>query len=152
RRIADVDAEGESPYLERMICAWEDGRSAYLVTPHHAGGDLLRYIKEAGAVGYALLRTWAAEIACGLVSLQDLGIVHGAVRPSAVMIRAGGHIVLGGFENASHLTNVSTAVSDRGISKEWYHAPELLLGWEVGLEVDWWGYGIVLAWMACGQV
>jgi len=35
---------------------------------------------------------------------------------------------------------------------EWTQAPEELLGWEHGREVDWWAYGIVVGWMLSGQV
>ena len=41
---------------------------------------------------------------------------------------------------------------DRETGGEWHHAPEALLGWETGPEADWWAYGIVLSWMALGQV
>lgn len=62
RAVSEVDAEDESPYLERLIHAWEDDRAAYLVTPHHHGGNLLQYIQGQGPVSRQLLRTWGAEL------------------------------------------------------------------------------------------
>ncbi|VDB99272.1 unnamed protein product [Peniophora sp. CBMAI 1063] len=151
RAISEVDAEDESPYLDRLIYAWEDDKSAYLVTPYHHGGTLLQYIQNQGPVTRQLLRTWGAELACGLISLHDLGVIHGAVRPSVVQLRANGHLILGGFENAMHFMRAAPRPVDRETAGEWHHAPEALLGWETGPEADWWAYGIVLSWMALGQ-
>ena len=62
RAISEMDADDESPYLDRLIHAWEDDKSAYLVTPYHHGGNLLQYIQGQGPVPRQLLRTWGAEL------------------------------------------------------------------------------------------
>ena len=74
------------------------------------------------------------------------------MRPSAIQLRANGHIILTGFENAMHFMQAVPRPLDRETGGEWHHAPEALLGWETGPEADWWAYGIVLSWMALGQV
>lgn len=107
----------------------------------------------------------------GIASLHKLGIVHRSLRPSHIFINSEGHAVIGGFERSVILTqqeleaksrstwrNSVISVVDNGRSpedeseREWEESPEMLLGWEHGVEVDWWAYGVVLGWLASGQV
>lgn len=110
----------------------------------------------------------------GIASLHKLGVVHRSLRPSHIFINSEGHAVIGGFERSVILTqeqldaksaqsrsawrNSVISVVDNGRSledeseREWEESPEMLLGWEHGVEVDWWAYGVVLGWLASGQV
>jgi hypothetical protein len=40
----------------------------------------------------------------------------------------------------------------RASEREWCEAPEMLFGWEIGLEVDCWAFGVILVWMITGKV
>lgn len=107
----------------------------------------------------------------GIASLHKLGVVHRSLRPSHIFINSEGHAVIGGFERSVILTqqeleaksrstwrNSVISIVDNGRSpeeeseREWEESPEMLLGWEHGVEVDWWAYGVVLGWLASGQV
>lgn len=110
----------------------------------------------------------------GIASLHKLGVVHRSLRPSHIFINSDGHAVIGGFERSIILAqqqletrpaqtrsaqrnSVISVVDDERSpededEREWEESPEMLLGWEHGAEVDWWAYGIVLGWLACGQV
>ncbi|KAI0044888.1 hypothetical protein FA95DRAFT_1561726 [Auriscalpium vulgare] len=92
-----------------------------------------------------------------------MGIIHSAIKPSNILLRASGHVMISGFAHASlaHADPDDTALDltltgglrvDTPATKEWHEAPEVLLGWKIGFEVDVWGYGIVLGWMALGRV
>jgi serine/threonine protein kinase len=71
RAIVSTEPEDDSPYLEQMICAWENERAAYLVTPYHPGGNLLHYIKTMGSLSKDLLKLWASELVGILFSNGD---------------------------------------------------------------------------------
>ncbi|KAI0312880.1 kinase-like domain-containing protein [Amylostereum chailletii] len=151
RQITSVRLEDQNLYLQRMCRSWEEESKFYLVTQHCEGGNLLRHIQAHGALNQESMKTWACEIASGLAALHNLKIVHCALRPSIVLISASGHVLISGFENSVRIQEDRPRLLEQQRKSEWFHAPELLLGWEVGFEVDWWAYGIIVGWMACGQ-
>ncbi|KAI0312882.1 kinase-like domain-containing protein, partial [Amylostereum chailletii] len=151
RHIASVRLEDQNVYLQTMCRSWEEETKFYLVTEHCEGGNLLRHVQSHGVLDPESMKTWASEIASGLGALHDLQIVHCALRPSIVLVRANGHVLISGFEHSARIQEDRPRLLEQERKSEWFHAPELLLGWEVGFEVDWWAYGIIVGWMACGQ-
>ncbi|ETW87744.1 hypothetical protein HETIRDRAFT_306379 [Heterobasidion irregulare TC 32-1] len=81
----------------------------------------------------------------------DPGSTTGAVprggRRDSVVLPAGDVALLGLGLDAVEREAPSRDEGER----EWEEAPEVLLGWAHGLEVDWWAYGVVVGWMAWGQ-
>ena len=71
-----------------------------------------------------------------------------------------GHVCISGFEHATVIAtrqNVPPSIEERqrgllASAREWCEAPEMLFGWEIGLEVDCWAFGIILVWMITGKV
>lgn len=86
--------------------------------------------------------------------------MHSNIRPTTILFRVNGHICISGFEHAVVLAtrpNVPPSIEERqrGMlvsTREWCEAPEMLFGWEIGLEVDCWAFGTVLIWMITGKV
>ncbi|KAI0063261.1 kinase-like protein [Artomyces pyxidatus] len=151
----------KNPYVEKMRRTWEDGPALYMVLDFHEGGSLLGYIDAQGPVGIQKTERWACETASGITFLHELGIIHSALRPSVIHLRANGHVVIGGFQysilrstSSNECPEAMEAIASANDPdpREWQEAPEILLDWEIGFEVDVWSFGIVLGWMVCGRV
>jgi serine/threonine protein kinase len=92
--------------------------------------------------------------------IHSAGIIHSNLRPSTVLFRVNGHVCLSGFEHSIVIAtrqNVPPSINERqhGVlasEREWCEAPEMLFGWEIGLEVDCWAFGVILVWMITGKV
>lgn len=150
---------GENPYVQRASRFWDDHQRLYIVLEHCGGGNLMSLIQVEGPVDSTRMKRWACEIASGIGFIHHAGIIHSDIRPSTVLFRVNGHVCISGFEHAiviatRHNAAPSIEERQRGLlasAREWCEAPEMLLGWEIGLEVDCWAFGIILVWMITGK-
>ncbi|KAI0005323.1 kinase-like domain-containing protein [Russula compacta] len=157
--VLSARSSGENPYVQRASRFWDDGQTLFIVLEHCGGGDLMRLIQAEGPVDSARMKRWACEITSGISFIHSAGIIHSNIRPSTVLFRVNGHVCLSGFEHAIVIAtspDVPPCIEERqhgllASSREWCEAPEMLFGWEIGLEVDCWAFGILLIWMITGK-
>ena len=169
---------GGNPYVQRASRFWDDGQRLYIVLEHCGGGNLMSLIQVEGPVDSTRMKRWTCEIvsftkllsplrsltesrqASGIGFIHRAGIIHSDIRPSTVLFRVNGHVCISGFEHAIVIAtrqNAPPSIEERqrgllASAREWCEAPEMLLGWEIGLEVDLWAFGIILVWMITGKV
>ncbi|KAA1468322.1 hypothetical protein DENSPDRAFT_878016 [Dentipellis sp. KUC8613] len=149
------EAGALSLYVQRVQRLWDDvdAQATYIMCEYCEDGSLMDAVQKDGRIEAGQAKRWACELASGIGLLHELGIVHRSLKPEHILVHAHGHVVIANFERAIVLSGNAT-VTNKEVAddeNEWDSAPEMLLGWEFGIEVDWWAFGVVLGWMTCGQ-
>ncbi|THV01304.1 hypothetical protein K435DRAFT_836920 [Dendrothele bispora CBS 962.96] len=158
--ILEMLSDHGTPFVPQIHWQVFDEEGIVLVMDYHLGGSLLYYVLQEGPLDSGDLLFYASEIAEALFVLHSVGIQHRDLSPGNVMIGAGGHIVLTGFEYArSSLQKHSSIIpikDDASLKpiptrEHEYRAPEILLGWTEDEAVDSWSFGCLLYFLAAGK-
>jgi serine/threonine-protein kinase len=141
---------------EGVVQLYEYVRNAehvYLVLEDAGGHGLDAVLERAPALEPLSAVAIALELARALGNAHALGVVHRSLRPGAVVLTAGGRVVVGDFSGAqqARLPTLPEAFEvDAALAAPDYLAPEQILGEEVGAETDVFALGIVLHEMVAG--
>ncbi|KAJ2802037.1 hypothetical protein H4R20_003432 [Coemansia guatemalensis] len=124
-RERDMLESIDHPFIAGLRFSFQDTYGIYMATDLMSGGNL-RDLTNIRRFSEAVVRFWAAELACALHYLHnELGIIHNAVRLENILIDNVGHVALTNFKSAVRLTERSTKAGCTS-------------------SVDWWGLGIVM--------
>ena len=138
RLVSELDSRHVVPILE----VGEAGGLPYLVMPLYRESLALR-LRSAGRLGLDETVDLAAELGRGLDVLHDHGILHRDVKPSNVLIDAGGSAALADFGLARDAD--STRITQgQLIGTPHYLAPELIEGAEASRASDLYALGCLL--------
>lgn len=154
RIMQEITTQSSGNFATRLLASFQDKSNLYLVMryyPLDLWGLLCRM-----PVDFTLevIQFYAAELILGIEQLHSLGIIHGDLKASNVLVTPTGHLALTDF-NLSFQVDPGNqeALRDaqmRGymVGTIGYLAPELLKWSENGVDytgqVDLWAYGIIL--------
>uniref|UniRef100_A0A4W5NVH0 Citron Rho-interacting kinase n=1 Tax=Hucho hucho TaxID=62062 RepID=A0A4W5NVH0_9TELE len=140
-----------SPWIPRLLYAFQDQDNVYLVMDYLPGGDLMalmnRYEEQ---FDEAMAQFYLAELVEAIHAVHQMGFVHRDVKPENVLIDRTGHIKLADFGSAAKLTaNKKVLTPSAPVGTQDYLSPEVLGAMNggsqcsYGLECDWWSLGII---------
>ncbi|XP_036806101.1 citron rho-interacting kinase isoform X3 [Oncorhynchus mykiss] len=140
-----------SPWIPRLLYAFQDQDNVYLAMDYLPGGDLMalmnRYEEQ---FDEAMAQFYLAELVEAIHAVHQMGFVHRDVKPENVLIDRTGHIKLADFGSAAKLTANKKVFTPRAsVGTQDYLSPEVLGAMNggsqcsYGLECDWWSLGII---------
>ncbi len=133
----------------------EDGR-LFIAMEHLEGRTLSDVMKQAGALEIARALHLALQMAEGLGTVHDAGIVHTAIHPQNFMVLGEGEALkIIGFERArlKSVGPMDPLLDTQGIPRApEYLAPEQIEGGEISPQTDIYALGVVLYQMLTGVV
>lgn len=136
-----------------LVDADPHGTVPWLATEYVPGPTLVARVRDLGGpLGTPALRTLAHALAGALDEIHRAGLVHGDLRPSNVLLAAGGpRVVDFGMAGSAELSAGAGGPGHEGRSG--YTAPELLAGpgGDVRPPADVFSLGAVLAFAAAGR-
>jgi len=94
RQEAQLGARLDHPHVIRIYDFEEAEGRLCLVMEYAAGGSLAKRLKDTGPLPVADAVRLTLEAAAGLEALHGLGAVHRDVKPSNLLLDAGGHLKL----------------------------------------------------------
>lgn len=164
----------DHPFCVRLVFAFQDDKSLYLVMNYVSGGNLYNRLKTLKKFPEEQIQFYAAEIAAALEYLHQAMILYRDLKLENVMIGMDGHVQLTDFglaklfglpaalkklETASVLQGADERrnLNDKNCRTQTicgtaeYFAPEMVNQTEYGVAVDWWTYGILVFEMLNGK-
>jgi len=131
-------AEAEHRNVARIEGTGECGGIAWIATEYVQGTDLARLMAGRGALHAEAAVGYATQAAEGLAAAHAAGVLHGALRPSKVLVTPDGRVVL-----------VDFGVPRRSSTE--YLSPEQVEQGKVDARTDVWALGCVLFEMLAGE-
>ncbi|GAA5915785.1 hypothetical protein JCM8208_003885 [Rhodotorula glutinis] len=101
----DILASTSSPWLVRLLYAFQDPEHVFLAMDFIAGGDFRTLLNNSGVLKEEHARFYIAEMFCAVAELHKLGYIHRDLKPENFLIDPTGHIKLTDFGLAAGALN-----------------------------------------------
>jgi serine/threonine-protein kinase len=151
-REARALAQVNSPHVVVVYDAGEDDDRPYLVMELVEGTTLEQELKRAGRLEPARAVAIATDIASGLASAHEQGIVHRDVKPSNVFLTPSDAAKIGDFGIARlERPDATLTLTGQTFGSPPYVAPEQATGGTVDARADLYSLGCVLFQMLVGR-
>ncbi|XP_072958121.1 mitogen-activated protein kinase kinase 10 [Typha angustifolia] len=94
---ADLLPRLSSPFVVRCHAVIAGDRRLGLLLEYMAGGSLLDVLRRRGRLPEALIAAVARHVLLGLEYLHDVGVVHGDIKPSNLLVSRHGEVKIADF-------------------------------------------------------
>ncbi|GAA5841991.1 hypothetical protein JCM9279_002747 [Rhodotorula babjevae] len=101
----DILASTSSPWLVRLLYAFQDPEHVFLAMDFIAGGDFRTLLNNSGVLKEEHARFYISEMFCAVAELHKLGYIHRDLKPENFLIDTTGHIKLTDFGLAAGALN-----------------------------------------------
>ncbi|GAA6011222.1 hypothetical protein JCM11491_006763 [Sporobolomyces phaffii] len=101
----DILASTSSPWLVRLLYAFQDPLHVFLAMDFIAGGDFRTLLNNSGVLKEEHARFYISEMFCAVNELHKLGYIHRDLKPENFLIDPSGHIKLTDFGLAAGALN-----------------------------------------------
>ena len=148
-REASILVQLDHPGIVRVLDAFEAHGTFFIVMPWLAGDTLRALVDAAFPFAAEQIVAMAEEALDALVALHAAGLVHRDVKPSNILIRPSGRLVLIDFGIACQ--QGVPAMARRFVGSPSYSSPEQILGRAVDGRSDVYSLGCTLYELVYGQ-
>jgi len=138
------------PFIMKLFFAFQTEDKLYLVLEFVNGGELYFHLQLDGNFGTDRTRFYSAEIVLALEYLHKSGIIYRDLKPENVLIDGDGHIKITDFGLSKEGLIGFNSRTNTFCGTPEYLAPEVLLGKEYSLAVDYWSLGTLMYEMLTG--
>jgi eukaryotic-like serine/threonine-protein kinase len=122
-----------------------EGDRAYFTMEYVRGQTFLQYVRPSAGINQQRLSNGLSQLATGLTVLHKAGKVHGAIKPSNVLVTPEERVVLLDFGLATETETSETGTSiDVDEKTSGYLSPEQALGMPSTAASDWYSVGVML--------
>ena len=159
--VARVALRLNHPALCAIYEVAEDQGQIYIAMEYVTGEPLKQLLGREGMAKETVL-LYGAQLVAALEHAHERGIIHGDIRSSNVMVKAGGAVKLldpvlsftipGKTPSESHASSDQLREAGRARGRLSYSAPELLGGEHFSVQTDIWALGVLLYEMAAGTL
>jgi len=121
-----------------------DGALHYISMEYVDGVTIKDLLRESGGLPVDVALDIASQIAAGLASIHDVGIMHRDVKPANLMRTRTGLIKLMDFGIAKQIGGVTLTAAGQAVGTPEYMSPEQVTGQKLDLRTDLYTTGIVV--------
>ncbi|KAI7883023.1 Pkinase-domain-containing protein [Lichtheimia hyalospora FSU 10163] len=136
------------PFIVQLYYAFQTSDELHMILEYAMGGELFRYLDQAGTFTESMASFYAAELVLALSHLHSLGIIYRDLKPENCLLDKSGHILLTDFGLSKTSLDGKTNTICGTVE---YMAPEVLAGLKYDYTVDWWSLGILIYDMLTGS-
>lgn len=139
------------PFIISLKCSFQTEHNLCHVMEFANGGDLFYHLKNARFFTEERSRYYGAEIVDAIDYLHKFGVIYRDLKLENLLLDKDGHIKLADFGLCKEdIAYGETTHTFCGTPE--YIAPEIIEDKDYGFAVDWWGVGIIIYEMLCGQL
>ena len=138
--------EFQNPFIVKLNHIFESSGKLCFVLDFMQGGSLAFHLHKCKRFKTSVAVFFAAEVVIGLEILHSREFIYRDLKPENILLDINGHIKLADF----NLATTVEEMSDRVCGSPEYAAPEVLNRETQGIEVDFWGLGVLLYHMIQG--
>ncbi|KAF3901545.1 Phototropin-1 [Orbilia brochopaga] len=109
----DILTAANSPWLVKLLYAFQDDLNIYLAMEYVAGGDFRTLLNNTGILHNKHARFYIAEMFACVDALHQLGYIHRDLKPENFLIDASGHVKLTDFGLSAGILSPSKLESMR---------------------------------------
>jgi len=133
------------PSILKLHYCFQTETKLYMVLDLITGGDLFYNLKkvENNRFSPGRVQFYIAQLVLLLEYLQSKSVLYRDIKPENLLIKKNGYLVLCDFGLAKEGMNKNARTRTFCGTSE-YYAPEILLGKEYGIAVDWWQLGTLM--------
>ena len=131
------------PNLSTRYELLNDGGRWFFTMELVEGKDFLGHVRPQGVLDEPRLRAALSQLAEGVATLHEAGMVHRDIKPPNVLVDGAGRVVLLDFGLVDDLDPRASMEQDRAGTPK-YMSPEQHLGERAGPPSDWFTVGLVL--------
>ena len=142
-----VLVEFQNPFIIKLHHIFESFGKLCFVLDFMQGGSLGFHLKKYIKFKPSAATFFAAEVLLALEILHKREFIYRDLKPENILIDMDGHIKLADF----NLSTTTENLSDRICGTPEYAAPEVINGDVQGIEVDFWGLGVLIFHMIQGN-
>lgn len=140
------------PNVVSVYDVCEDNGINYMVMEYVDGKSLMAYIKEHKKLAWQEACDYAMQIAQGIQSAHDKGIIHRDIKPQNILIAPGGVLKVADFGIAKAIETDKTIGNGTALGSVHYISPEQARGGYTDFRSDIYSLGVVLYEMLAGKV
>ncbi|KAI9095122.1 serine/threonine protein kinase, AGC family [Phlyctochytrium arcticum] len=93
----DILTRTDSPWLVKLLYAFQDYDNVYLAMEYVPGGDMRTLLNNSGVLKEPHAQFYVAEMCLAVSELHRLGYIHRDLKPENFLVDAGGHLKLTDF-------------------------------------------------------
>lgn len=101
----DILTAVKTPWLVRLLYAFQDQEHVYLAMEYVPGGDFRTLLNNSGVLKEEHARFYAAEMFAAVNELHKLGYIHRDLKPENFLVDGTGHVKLTDFGLATGALN-----------------------------------------------
>ncbi|KAG1663103.1 hypothetical protein FOA52_010506 [Chlamydomonas sp. UWO 241] len=146
RRILGLASE--SPFCVKLVAAYQDARSLYLLQEWVPGGELFHHLDVEGSFNEHTAVFYAANVVLAFEFLHGQGVIYRDLKPENLLLDARGYLKMADFGFAKAIGDGKTYTI---CGTPDYQAPEVILKRGATKAVDYWGLGVLIFEMLVGD-
>jgi serine/threonine protein kinase len=136
-----LESVNRHPFVVKLFYAFQDQEKLYLILEYAQGGELFHHLENERMFTEEVAGFYMAEMVLALDHLhRTVGVVYRDLKPENCLLDSEGHLLLTDF-GLSKVAVDEDATCRSFLGTVEYMAPEVILGQEYGMAVDWWSLG-----------
>ncbi|KAI9857388.1 MAG: Ribosomal protein S6 kinase alpha-5 [Trichoglossum hirsutum] len=136
-----LESVNRHPFVVKLYYAFQDLEKLYLILEYAQGGELFTHLAMERMFSEDVASFYMAEMVLALEHLhRNVGVVYRDLKPENCLLDSEGHLLLTDFglskvavDDEDHCNSLLGTIE--------YMAPEVILGNNYGMAVDWWSLG-----------
>ena len=138
-----LESVNRHPFVVKLYYAFQDHEKLYLILEYAQGGELFTHLAMERMFSEEVAAFYMAEIVLALEHLHTtVRVIYRDLKPENCLLDAEGHLLLTDFG----LSKVAVEEDDQCnsiLGTIEYMAPEVIMGTNYGMAVDWWSLGAI---------
>ena len=136
----------DHPFIVKLVKTLKDQKYIYYLMDYLKGIELFYVIRDIGILNKSQAQFYIGSLMLAINYLHERKFIFRDIKPENIIVLENGFIKLIDFGTAKEIKDKTKSI----IGTPQYMAPEVILGDNYSLEIDYWSLGVCLYEFCCG--